>query len=519
MRFNRPLVRRLLLGASLLLNLGLLIGSRHMGAILDYARPADHWDWIFPLGLSFYTFQALTYTIDLYRADVHERSAEGTSSLLAHLASVSFFPTILAGPITRVSDLVKQFERDPMLDPAAGGRAFFLIGLGLIKKFLIADYLAENLVNRVFDTPDLYSGFEVLVAVFAYSLQLYYDFSGYTDIARGAGQLFGIKLPINFDRPYLSLDIAEFWRRWHISFSSWLRDYLFYALPGNRTRVMPYINLILTMLLGGLWHGLTWNFAIWGLLHGTALAFVRGWQTWRGRWKPPVPLHKQVPAIALTYLFVCFTWIFFRAATLDQAQSILRRIGSLTFSASNLSPATAGVLLIAVASCLATKKMYASAIERIQRAPGAGARHRAGAHRHRHRIAGWPGFGALRLLEVLITVAFPLNTAVGVAVVIGLLCAAHFVVPAAKTPTPELFTSLMDFTPESTPEAPLVRHVNQPEETPTPILKPGHSTLEDSNGALNAFLRQPFKARRARPEAQTSHSIVHHGDSSCTPPA
>ena len=317
MHFNRPFVRRMLLGVSLILNLGLLFGSRHMGAILDYARPAGHWDWIFPLGLSFYTLQALTYTIDLYRRD-----AEGTSSILAHLASVSFFPTMLAGPITRVADLVKQFERDPRLIPADGGRAFFLIGLGLMKKFLIADYLAENLVNRVFDTPDLYSGFEVAVAVFAYSLQLYYDFSGYTDIARGAGQLLGVKLPINFDRPYLSLDIAEFWRRWHISFSSWLRDYLYFALPGNRTRVMPYLNLIVTMVIGGLWHGITWNFAIWGALHGFALAFVRGWQTWRGRWRPPVPWYKRVPAVAVTYIFVCFTWIFFRAGTLDPGRRV-----------------------------------------------------------------------------------------------------------------------------------------------------------------------------------------------------
>lgn len=358
MRSTRVLVRRMLLLFSVILNLGLLIGSRHTGAIIEYARPHEHWDWIFPLGLSFYTFQALTYTIDLYRRD-----ADGTTSILAHLASVSFFPTMLAGPITRVADLGKQFERDPKLTSEEGGRAFFLIGLGLLKKFLIADYLAENLVNRVFDTPDLYSGLEALAAVVAYSLQLYYDFSGYTDIARGVGQLLGVKLPINFDRPYLSLDIAEFWRRWHISFSSWLRDYLYFSLPGNRTRVMPYINLIITMLLGGLWHGVTWNFAIWGLLHGCGLALVRGWQAWRGRWRPPVPWYKQVPAILATYLFVCFTWIFFRAGTLDQAQSILRRIGSLTFSASNLSPGIGAAMLVAMAGCLADKKMYTAAID------------------------------------------------------------------------------------------------------------------------------------------------------------
>lgn len=353
MRLRGAKVRRMLLSVSVMVNLSLLIGSKHMSAVL-----APGWDWIFPLGLSFYTFQALTYTIDLYRRD-----SEGTESILAHMASVTFFPTLLAGPITNVHDLLKQFERSPVLAPSEGGRAFFLIGLGLLKKFLIADYLAENLVNRVFDTPDLYTGFEVLVAVFAYSLQLYYDFSGYTDIARGVGQLFGVKLPINFDRPYLSLDIAEFWRRWHISFSNWLRDYIFYSLPGRRSQVMPYINLVITMLLGGLWHGVSWNFAIWGLLHGSALALVRGWQTWRGRWKPPIPWYKQAAAVSATYLFVCFAWIFFRAATLDQARSILSRIGSLTFSTANLSPGLGGALLVALAGCLVSKKMYTAAID------------------------------------------------------------------------------------------------------------------------------------------------------------
>ena len=188
-------------------------------------------------------------------------------------------------------------------------------------------------MNRVFDTPDLYSGFEALVAVFAYSLQLYYDFSGYTDIARGAGQLLGVKLPINFDRPYLSLDIAEFWRRWHISFSNWLRDYIFYSLPGNTFHRDAVHQSDLHHAARRIVAWTERNFAIWGLLHGSALAFVRGWQTWRGRWKPPVPWRKQVPAIAVTYLFVCFAWIFFRAGTLDQAQSLLRRIGSMTFSA------------------------------------------------------------------------------------------------------------------------------------------------------------------------------------------
>src|SRR5205085_2544786 len=178
---------------------------------------------------------------------------------------------IQAGPINRLTDLAKHLAAPPALNRVDGGRAFFLIGMGVLKKALVADYLAENLVNRVFDTPKLYSGAEALIAVYAYSLQLYYDFSGYTDIARGAAILLGIRMPINFDRPYLATNITDFWRRWHISFSNWLRDYIYFWLPGVRGKVMPYVNLVITMLLGGLWHGLTWPFAIWGVLHGAAL--------------------------------------------------------------------------------------------------------------------------------------------------------------------------------------------------------------------------------------------------------
>src|ERR1022692_3679292 len=307
MRFRHTAVRRLLVCVSIAVNLALLVGSRHMGAVIG---PMG-WDWVFPLGLSFYTFQALTYTIDLYRRD-----DEGTTSLLAHLSAVSFFPTLQAGPITRVSELIRQFAERRPLDRAEGGRALFLIGLGLLKKACIADFLAENLVNRVFDTPKLYSGAEFLVAVYAYSLQLYYDFSGYTDIARGTALLLGIKLPINFDRPYLSANLTEFWRRWHITFSNWLRDYLFFSLPGARSKIMPYLNLVITMVLGGLWHGIAWTFAIWGLLHGMALAVTRVWWTWHGRPKQPVNSWRHAAAVFCTYQFVCLTWVFFRSAGL-----------------------------------------------------------------------------------------------------------------------------------------------------------------------------------------------------------
>ena len=302
--------------------------SSETGATLDAETRAPPWNWALPISLSFSVFQALTYTIDLYRQD-----AKGTRSYLAHLASVSFFPTILAGPITRVETLLDQFEKPKKLDAAMGGRALFLIALGLVKKLLIADYLANNLVNRVFDFPKLYTGAEVLIAVYAYAFQLYYDFSGYTDIALGSAMLLGIKLPINFNRPYAAENIADFWRRWHISLSNWLRDYLYFSLPGKRIKAFAYLNLVITFVIGGLWHGASWNFVIWGALHGFGLAFVRLWQTWRGSAKANGALRYLY--IVLTFHYVTFAWIFFRAADFETAWSILQRIGSLTVSFAN----------------------------------------------------------------------------------------------------------------------------------------------------------------------------------------
>ena len=360
MRSRHAAVRRLLVGVSIAVNLALLVGSRHMGAVIG---PMG-WDWIFPLGLSFYTLQALTYTLDLYRRD-----AEGTTSLLAHLSAVSFFPTLQAGPITRVADLVKQFAQRRPLDRAEGGRALFLIGLGLLKKACIADLLAENLVNRVFDTPKLYSGAEVLLAVYAYSIQLYFDFSGYTDIARGSAQLLGIRLPPNFDRPYRSANLTEFWRRWHISFSNWLRDYLYFSLPGKRTKVMPYVNLAITMLLGGLWHGLTWTFAIWGLLHGVGLAATRGYMVWRGRRTEPPVAWRHALAVFGTWQFVCLTWIFFRAGSVSNALDMLGRIASLSVSFENVTAPFAAAMLLAGATFFLPKQWHARAMERFAACP------------------------------------------------------------------------------------------------------------------------------------------------------
>ncbi len=358
-RFQRRIVRRLLLGLSLAANLGVMLLSRHMTLFLQ----ASLWDWIFPLSLSFYAFQSLTYTIDIYRKD-----APPAASYLGYLAAASFFPTIQAGPITRPLEILKQLTRKFDLQAADGSRALFLIVFGLMKKLLIADYLAGNLVNRVFDTPNLYSGAENLAAVYAYSLALYYDFSGYTDIARGLGMLLGVKLPINFDRPYTAVNPADFWRRWHITFSNWLRDYLYFSLPGKRTKAGPYISLVVTMVLGGLWHGATWPFAIWGLLHGAALAVTRGWQAWRGR-RPESGWASRAARIFFTYQFVCLTWIFFRSPTTGTALTVLARIGSLTFSLQNVSAGLALVALVGALGQAVPKNWYERGVGLFGRTP------------------------------------------------------------------------------------------------------------------------------------------------------
>ena len=364
---QNQIVRRILVCASLLMNLGLLASIKYVPFFLHNwslatGRAEPQWHWSLPLSLSFYVFQALTYTIDLYRRD-----AKGTRSYLSHLAAVSFFPTTLAGPITRVSTLIEQFEKPKHLDPADGGRALFLIAMGLVKKLLIADFLGANLVNRVFDTPNLYSGAEVLVAVYAYALQIYYDFSGYTDIAIGSALLLGIRLPVNFNRPYAAENVADFWRRWHITLSNWLRDYLYFSLPGKRSKVMPYVNLIITMLLGGLWHGASWNFVIWGGLHGVGLAVVRLFQARFGSAKA-VGFWRYVN-IFVTLHFVAFAWIFFRAPNLETVSEILARIGSLSVSAPNVSASLALILAIGALAHYIPKKWYDFSLAMFVKAP------------------------------------------------------------------------------------------------------------------------------------------------------
>jgi alginate O-acetyltransferase complex protein AlgI len=344
---SHPRQRRLWLGLSLFVNLGLLFVSRYAALLFQTLeetlhQPMPHWNLALSLSLSFYVFQSLTWTIDLYRKD-----AKPATSLLAHVTASSFFCTISAGPITRIAKLLPQLEKRAPLTAALAGEALFRIALGIVKKRMIADYLSENFINRVFDFPALYSGLEALLAVYAYALQLYFDFSGYSDIAIGSALLFGIRLPENFNVPYLAVNIAEFWRRWHISLSNWLRDYLYFSFPGLRRSVMPSVALIATMVLGGLWHGASWNFALWGLLHGVGLAAFRFFEQWNGREQKRWPIPDWL-AICFTFHFVCFAWIFFRAASFEQALAILDRIRSFTLTSANLNTALWMLIVIGV---------------------------------------------------------------------------------------------------------------------------------------------------------------------------
>jgi len=344
-RSTQPGLRRLFVTLSILLNVGLIASVKYFSVL----------PWVLPLALSFYAFQSLTYTIDIYRRD-----AEPAPSYLAYLASASFFPTTVAGPITRLSALWPQWSKRQPLSAETGGKALFLIGLGLAKKLLIADFLADSLVNRVFDLPKLYSGAEVLAGVYGYALQLYYDFSGYTDIALGSALLLGIVLPPNFNRPYSAQNISDFWRRWHMSFSFWLRDYLYFSLPGLRSRwkIFAYMNLVITMVIGGLWHGAGWTFVAWGAWHGFGLAGHRWWQALRRKRKPSPHFAARFLRAFVTFHFVLLGWIFFRASSLSTARDILWQITSGTISFANITPAFALVAVFALAAHYVPNRWY-----------------------------------------------------------------------------------------------------------------------------------------------------------------
>ncbi|MEO6324793.1 MAG: MBOAT family protein [Thermoanaerobaculia bacterium] len=271
---------------------------------------------ILPAGISFYTFKSMSYTIDVYR-----RKIAPCSSRLDYTMFVTFFPDLIAGPIVRASVFLPQMDREigPTRERLVRGASIFAIGMG--KKLLVADQLAV-VADAVFASPGSWSTMTSWVGLVAYSLQIYLDFSGYSDMAIGTAKMFGYDLPENFNMPYLAANVSEFWRRWHITLGEWLRDYLYIPLGGSRHGTLrTYLNLTITMLLGGLWHGASWNFVAWGALHGCALGVHR---IWRERY-PHVALPARV-GTALTLTFVMLCWVPFRAVDFPSTLAIFKSL-------------------------------------------------------------------------------------------------------------------------------------------------------------------------------------------------
>jgi alginate O-acetyltransferase complex protein AlgI len=289
---------------------------------------------LLPVGISFYTFQTMSYTIDIYRGKL-----EPTRSLLQFAFFVTYFPQLVAGPIVRASELLPQLSGKITLRQEQVTQGLFLIGTGMIKKVAIADFLSVNLVDRVFDQPELYTTSEVVIALYGFTMQIYCDFSGYTDCARGSAKLMGLELPENFDRPYQSASPAEFWRRWHMTLSRWLRDYLYFPLGGSRKGPgRAYLNLWLTMFLIGIWHGASWTFVLYALLQANAMVLHRYFYRLSGRTPHTVDswqLHAFKVFCALQ--FVVFSRILFRATSLQNAADITAQLGSGTYGVAQIS--------------------------------------------------------------------------------------------------------------------------------------------------------------------------------------
>ncbi|MDX9811110.1 MAG: MBOAT family O-acyltransferase [Bacteroidales bacterium] len=289
--------------------------NNHLGTSLDVSSI------ILPVGISFFTFQSLSYTIDVYRSKVAP-----VRNIADFGFYVSFFPQLVAGPIVRASEFIPQIYEKFRLNQREFSHALYLILKGLVKKIVISDFIAVGFIDRVFETPAIYSGFENLMAVYGYGLQIYCDFSGYTDIAIGIGLILGFRLPVNFNSPYKASDVSEFWKRWHISLSRWLKDYLYIPLGGNRKgRIRTQMNLMITMLLGGLWHGADLRFILWGALHGVGLVFNKLWNRLSGSGRGSGLLRRAL-AVFLTFNFVNFCWIFFRSPDVHSAGIMLKQI-------------------------------------------------------------------------------------------------------------------------------------------------------------------------------------------------
>jgi len=366
---NEPKARKRWLILSLVSNLGLLGLFKYfnfasqatadvLGLFFGIEIPNPPFlDVLLPVGISFYTFQTLSYTIDIYR-----RKLEPTRNFFQFAFFVTYFPQLVAGPIVRASQLLPQLQRKITLRDEQVTQGLFLIATGMVKKVVIADYLSVNLVDRVFDQPELYSAAEVVIALYGFTMQIYCDFSGYTDVARGSAKLMGLELPENFDRPYQSTSPAEFWRRWHMTLSTWLRDYLYFPLGGSHVGpVRAYWNLWLTMFLIGIWHGASWTFVFYAILQSMAMVIHRFFYRRSGRTRDTIDtwqLHAFKVFWALQ--FVVFSRILFRATSLQNAADVTVRLGSGTASIAQISLGVWAMLIFTFAAHYTPKRWFES---------------------------------------------------------------------------------------------------------------------------------------------------------------
>lgn len=316
--------RRLIVALNIVLNIGLLVYFKYFNLLAKTwaeirGGDFDALDIILPTGISFITFRSISYIVDVYR-----RHMEPEKNLLHYIFSLTFFPPLLAGPVVRAKDLLPQIKKKPTVDRAMISEGMFLIIIGLVKKVVVADFISDNFVNRIFDNPSLYSGFENLLGCIGFTVQLYCDFSGYSDIAIGIALLMGFRFADNFQAPFKAESPQEFWRRWHISLSTWLRDYLYIPMGGSRNgKWRTYLNNFITMLLGGLWHGAGWMYLLWGAYHGLLLA---GHKALKKVWRIPQALKGTVALrainIMVTFTLIVIGFTIFRADSLETLKAI-----------------------------------------------------------------------------------------------------------------------------------------------------------------------------------------------------
>ena len=326
--------RKALLWTSFIVNLGFLGFFKYYNFFLEnfvdafslfgMQINANSLNIILPVGISFYTFQTLSYTIDVYR-----KKLEPTKDFIAFSVFVCFFPQLVAGPIERAGNLIPQISKKRIFKESFFKEGIVQICIGLFRKIVIADTL-DNYVDIVYGDITLYNSSSILLATFFYTFQIYFDFSGYSDIAIGTAKLFGIKFKQNFNLPYFSKSLTEFWRKWHMSLSFWLRDYLYISLGGNRRGIkITYRNLMVTMLLGGLWHGSSWNFIIWGGIHGVILIIEK---LLNSKIKSKTINNLSFFGYPITFIIVLFSWIFFRAENLESSIFAISKIFQFNLS-------------------------------------------------------------------------------------------------------------------------------------------------------------------------------------------